>query len=95
MLDPMTEAALERRLAQRVRDRGGVTLKIAPLVKGSPDRLVITARGDFHFIELKTEKGRLSPAQVVWHQRLRERTGVRVWVTYGAAELDEVLDQIC
>lgn len=56
---------------------------------GWPDLLIVTG-GVLHGLELKTATGRLSPAQVAAHERLRA-AGARIAVAYG---LDEALDQL-
>lgn len=63
----MKESAIERRLIRQVRIAGGLAIKIAPLVKGVPDRLVLWPDGRSELVELKTDTGVLSPAQREWH----------------------------
>jgi hypothetical protein len=80
---PPTEAQLEAFFRKRVRMLGGHTIKLAPTEKGVPDRLVAFPGGRLFLVELKTDTGSLSPAQVVWHSRMDD-LGVRVHVLYGA-----------
>jgi hypothetical protein len=54
-------------------------IHLAP--KGTPDLLVI----GWGFLEVKVGDGKLSPEQVVMHERIR-RAGVRVAVVRSAAE---------
>jgi rhodanese-related sulfurtransferase len=61
-------------------------LKGLGVVPGIPD-LIIIYRGRVHALELKSERGRLSPAQAECHQRLRE-AGAIVGV---AAGIDQAL----
>ncbi len=81
------EAALEEFFRKQVRLAGGVTIKLAPTVRGIPDRLAVFPGGRFWFVELKTSRGRLSSIQQHWHQRLLDQTGVRVSVLYGKEEI--------
>lgn len=53
---------------------------------GVPD-LMIVKEGRAMWLELKTESGRLSPAQAALHAELRA-AGCEVWVAYG---LDDAL----
>jgi hypothetical protein len=64
-----------------------MAIKLAPIVAGTPDRLVIY-KGRMHLVELKTDTGRLSPIQVHWHG-LAAGQGVTVVVLRGADEIDE------
>lgn len=62
------------------------------LTKGLPDLMVL---GDFPgvgFIELKAEKGRLSPAQIEF-QSLCRTLGIEHRVTYGREEPIAVLEE--
>lgn len=47
----------------------GAKLKSMGLVKGAPDLLVCLPRGQGLFLEVKTSKGRVSPAQFQFHNR--------------------------
>lgn len=81
------EAELEELFRKSVRALlRGRTMKIAPTEKGAPDRMVLLPGGRIELVELKTEEGRLSPAQKLWHERARQ-VGILVTVLYGEAEL--------
>lgn len=80
----MTEARLETFFIHRVRLLGGFSEKMAPTSVGIPDRLVILPGGIVRLVELKTDSGRLSPAQREWHKRAAQR-GVLVATVYGEA----------
>lgn len=88
MNQPPLEAMLEAVLRQNVRLRGGLTYKLAPTVKGMPDRLVLFPMGRIYLVELKTEKGTLSPAQIEWHKSAA-KLGTRVVTLYGAQQIRE------
>lgn len=83
----MLESDLEARLRLRVRAIGGMFVKLAPTVRGIPDRLVILPGGRMYLVELKTTTGRLSPAQVQWHRQAAE-LGTTVVVLYGPVQID-------
>jgi hypothetical protein len=81
-----TEREVEAELVAKVRLVGGLTLKIAPIVTGAPDRLVILPGGSFHLVELKNKDGRLSPAQHNVH-RLLKSLGAPVTVLWSKEEV--------
>lgn len=80
------EAALERFLQKQIRAVGGVAFKLAPTHKGLPDRLVVMPTGRMYLVELKTDVGRLSPAQEVLHARLA-KLSCPVVTLYGMAHI--------
>lgn len=80
----MLESAVEAVFAQRVRNLGGLSFKFAPMHKGNPDRIVLID-GEVILVEIKAEKGKLDPAQVLWHRRAAE-VGVDVQVVTGSEE---------
>lgn len=84
---PLNEVSLEGYLGRKIRMIGGKVIKIAPLEKGNPDRLVIMPFGRMYFVEMKTTAGKPSPAQMVWHTRSRERGHV-VHVIDTKAKID-------
>lgn len=90
--DPL-ERVLEARLFKKVRTLGGLCVKLGPIVKGAPDRLVLLPGGRVFLVELKrSPKEGLSPAQGLWHARAAQR-GTYVHVLHGAAEIDEWIRQ--
>lgn len=90
---PVLEARLEARFRSRVRGAGGIVVKLAPTVRGIPDRLVLLPGGRMHLVELKTSSGVLSPAQRAWHNRAHA-LGTPVTVLYGPDEVDEWVGQL-
>lgn len=90
----MTEASIEKRLVDGVKNLGGMCLKfVSPSMAGVPDRLIITATGDVIFVELKTEVGRLSKIQKLVIGEMRKR-GADVRVVKGLAEVKALLAEI-
>ena len=62
----MKESELERILVEEVRKEGGKAYKwVSPGNDGVPDRIVIFPGGKIYFVELKTDRGRLSGPQLV------------------------------
>lgn len=86
------EAMLEALLFRSVQAMGGMALKLAPTVKGMPDRLVILPMGRMYLIELKADGGKVSPIQHHWHLRAKSM-GVEVTVLTGTEEIQEWLRQ--
>jgi hypothetical protein len=78
------ESELESFFRRRVKALGGHTEKIVSMNKGLPDRLVLMPGGRMYLVELKAEKGRVDPAQRVWHSRAAA-LGVKVPVLVGRA----------
>ena len=90
----MTEASIEKRLVDGVKNLGGLCLKfVSPSMAGVPDRLIITATGEVIFVELKTEVGRLSKIQKLVIGEMRKR-GADVRVVKGLAEVKALLAEI-
>lgn len=84
---PALEAKLEGLFYRSVRGLlRGRTIKIMPTEKGAPDRLVLLPGGKMHLVELKTETGRLAPAQKLWHDRAA-LLGIHVHVLYGEEDI--------
>jgi len=85
----MLESRSEKLLCRRIKEAGGWAIKlVSPGNAGVPDRLVLLPGGRVIFVELKQEKGRLSPLQRETHRRLEE-LGMDVRTLYGR---DQVLD---
>ena len=94
----MRERDIEAKLRQAIEKDGGLFFKfVSPGNDGVPERLAVLPGGRIYFIELKTDRGRLSPLQVWQQDRLRQ-LGVNVAVIRGmdeaAAFIEEVRDAI-
>ena len=90
----MLEAQLERVFRNRIRARlGGMVIQLMPTAIGIPDRLVLLPGGRMYLVELKTETGRLRPAQVEWHRKAAE-LGVIVTVLYGRDDVVKWVDRL-
>lgn len=77
------EKDIEKILVSEVKKLGGKAYKwTSPGNDGVPDRIVIFPNRAPVFVELKTEKGRLTPLQAVQIERLQE-LGQAVFVAKG------------
>jgi hypothetical protein len=85
------ETAVERRLKKRVEDARGICMKIWPVVRGYPDRLVLLPRGRFYFVETKAPKGELRPDQRAFIKKCAA-IGIPVAVLYTTEQVNEWVD---
>lgn len=86
MPPPERESSVETFFRRRIQLLGGYTFKLAPTEAGVCDRLVVMPGGRMYLVELKTEEGKVSPIQEVWHRRIRN-VGGRVHVLYGRPQI--------
>ena len=63
------EAPVERALVAAVSARGGLAIKLAPTMRGLPDRLILLPNGEVRLVELKApgETPRESQKMVLRH----------------------------
>ena len=88
----MLEKDIEKILVNEVKKLGGRAYKwVSPGNDGVPDRIVILPGLRPVFVELKTEKGRLSAIQKVQIKRL-EDLGQDVRVLYGLSQVRDFLE---
>lgn len=84
------ENKVEKYLDTKITMNGGITRKwVSPGRDGVPDRIVIIG-GLVFFVEVKTEDGKLSVAQVREHNRLKEH-GAHVYTVYGDRGVDDFI----
>jgi hypothetical protein len=83
------ELTVERHLIRGVKARGGWALKLIPWAQaGLPDRMVLLPDRRLYFVELKTETGKLRPAQ----HMVRRKLGLLGWdvhVLNSKSQVDE------
>ncbi|MCI8783276.1 MAG: VRR-NUC domain-containing protein [Dorea sp.] len=85
----MKEAKIETILVREVKKLGGIAYKwVSPGNDGVPDRIVVFPERRPVFVELKTEKGRLTALQKVQIGRLA-KLGQEVTVVYGIDGLSQ------
>lgn len=87
----MLEKNVEARLVRGIKARGGIPYKFtSPNRRSVPDRLCVMPGNVFIFVEVKTDKGRLTSGQSREIARLRD-LGCAVEVVYGPDQVDEFL----
>ena len=90
----MREKNIEKKLAEAVRQRGGLALKfVSPGLAGVPDRLVLMPGGQMAFVEVKAPGRRMRPLQVRRKEQL-EALGFSVYCLDGIQQIGGILDGI-
>ena len=90
----MRERDIEKWLRHQIESMGGLGFKFSsPGNDGVPDRLAVLPGGAIYFIELKTDRGRLTPIQRWQQDRLRQ-LGVNVAVIKGMDEAAEFIEEV-
>lgn len=88
----MREKDLEKLLVGEIKKAGGSAYKfISPGSSGVPDRIVILPRKPLMFVELKTDKGKLTRLQASQIDKLKS-LGQQVFVTRGLSGLTEFFE---
>ena len=90
----MKESDVEKYLNDEVKKLGGITRKwTSPGHAGVPDRIVIFPGGRVWFVEVKTDKGKLSIRQQRELQTLKSYD-CNVTTVYGFDEVDDFIHMI-
>ena len=90
----MKEKDIENYLRLQVKKLGGLAYKwISPGNVGVPDRIILMPNGKIYFVELKTDKGKLTELQ---NRQLLKIKGMQqeVRVVYGKAGADEFIEEL-
>ena len=90
----MLEKEVEKYLVREIKKLGGVSFKfISPGNAGVPDRIVILSTGKVVFVELKTDKGKLTKLQ---ESQIRKISGLgaEVKVLYGIEGVRKFINEI-
>jgi hypothetical protein len=87
------ESALEQLFFRKVREAGGMAIKLMPTHAGVPDRLVLLPGGRSFLVELKTDTGTVSAVQQLWHRKSAE-LGHVVVVLKGRTEMMAWLESV-
>lgn len=88
------EKKIEAYLRNQVKKRRGIAFKfVSPGYNGVPDRLIVMPGGHIYFVEVKNERGRLSPLQLQCHKIL-EALGVHVFVLWSKEDVDAFMEII-
>ena len=90
----MREKAIEQKLVQAVKSKGGIAPKfVSPGFSGVPDRLILLPDGKCGFVEVKTPGRKPRPLQES-RIRLLRQLGFKVYVLDGAEQIGGILDEI-
>lgn len=90
----MLEKEVEKFLVREVKKIGGVSFKfISPGNAGVPDRIVILPTGKVVFVELKTDKGKLTKLQEVQIKKI-SNLGADARVLRGIEGVREFINEI-
>ena len=90
----MLEKEVEKFLVREVKKIGGVSFKfISPGNAGVPDRIVILPTGKVVFVELKTDKGKLTKLQEVQIKKISD-LGADARVLRGVEGVKEFINEI-
>lgn len=88
-----SEKTLERSLVEKIRQRGGICLKLqGNMYAGMPDRLILLSEGRVVFVELKSEGIKPRKLQLVRHEELRA-LGFKVFVIDTQEKLIQFLNE--
>ena len=90
----MREKTIEKWLRRQIESMGGQAFKFtSPGNDGVPDRLAVLPGGLIYFVELKTDRGRLSPLQV-WQQDRLDALGCQVRTIRGMDEAAAFIEEV-
>nr|DAJ14055.1 MAG TPA: Nuclease [Siphoviridae sp. ctV7v5] len=90
----MLEKEVEKFLVREVKKIGGTSFKfISPGNAGVPDRIVILPSGKVVFVELKTDKGKLTKLQEVQIKKI-SNLGADARVLRGIEGVKEFINEI-
>ena len=90
----MLEKEVEKFLVREVKKIGGISFKfISPGNAGVPDRIVILPNGRVVFVELKTDKGKLTKLQELQIKKISD-LGADVRVLRGIEGVKEFINEI-
>ena len=64
------ETPVERALVAAVSVRGGLAIKLAPTMRGLPDRLILLPNGEMRLVELKAPGEQPRESQKMVHRHL-------------------------
>ena len=90
----MLEKEIEKFLVREVKKLGGISFKfISPGNAGVPDRIVILPSGKVIFVELKTDKGKLTKLQEVQIKKISD-LGADARVLRGIEGVKKFINEI-
>lgn len=87
----MIEKEIEKFLVKEIKKLGGLCYKwVSPGNAGVPDRIILLPNRPVVFVELKTDKGKLSRLQEVQIKKLRN-LNASVYILHGLEEVKEFI----
>ena len=87
------EKNLERKLVKKVKEIGGLALKIPAIhYTGIPDRLCLFPGGRVLFVEVKTTGEKPRKIQIVVHNKLRG-LGFRVDIVDRSEQIEKIISE--
>ena len=87
----MLEKEIEKFLIKEIKKLGGLCYKwVSPGNAGVPDRIVLLPNRPAMFVELKTDKGKLSRLQEVQIKKLKSIND-QVYILHGLEEVKEFI----
>ncbi len=90
----MRERAIERKLIQEVKLRGGFCPKLtSPGTDGMPDRMVLLPGGHIGFVEVKAPGQKPRPLQIARH-RVLTQLGFKVYTLDDAGDIPRIIAEI-
>ena len=91
----MREKAIERKLTDATKSRGGICPKlVCPGFDGMPDRMILLPGGRIAFVEVKAPGKVPRPLQAARH-RMLHTLGFAVFVLDHPDQIGGILDEIC
>lgn len=92
MSEHQTESYVERKLAERVKARKGLAVKLGHTYRvGMPDRLVLLPPGRVLFVEVKATGAKRRPSQIAFAKVLA-RIGFEVKVLDHTTQIGKLLN---
>lgn len=94
ILKMANEKTLERKLTEKVKQAGGLAIKLNSMgFTGLPDRMILMPGAKVKFAEIKTTGKKPTPLQANIHERLR-KLGFEVWVIDTDKLLSDFLNTV-
>lgn len=89
-----SEKTVETNLRNKVKDLGGLCIKLAPFwFKGLPDRMILMPKRRIYFVETKAKGKKPSPVQRAVHKKLR-KLGFPIFIIDSNLEVNDFINYI-
>ncbi len=86
------EQSIEKYLCRKVKEAGGMAIKLVPNPAGIPDRLIVS-NGKCYFVELKTDGGHVEPIQLAMHRRLH-KLNQKVFILWSYEDVNWFMSEV-